>query len=228
MKRVFVLLGVALTATFAFADLRSVATMRTKPLTGKVTAVSSAGIAVTAENGESHKATSSPTHAKYVNVGQLAWLYPNEIKLVEFPIEMERKTKVGDGDWMKTTVKLSNTGILRGTTKTWTTACQDGFTGGFRVILMAKDGNDLYITKLRKYGVNGTCIPSAPSSRTESWDDNVPLDRVKQTAKIAIVHIKKPTDRIDEFLEKAKEVAEIAKTFSEAYANASSGSRASK
>lgn len=228
MKRVSVLLGVALTATFAFADLRSVTTMRTKPVTGKVTAVSSSGISVTADSGEAHKATSSPAHTKNVNVGQIAWLYPSEVKLVAFPIEMERKTRVGNGDWMETSVKLSNTGILRGQTKTWTTACQDGFTGGVRVILMAKDGNDLYITKLRKYGVNGTCIPSAPSSRKESWDDNVPLNLVNQTTKIAIVHIKKPTDRVDEFLEKAKEVAEIAKTFSEAYANASSGGGTSK
>jgi hypothetical protein len=163
------------------------------------------------------------SQAGEINVGQTAWIYPSMVKVVDFPVETARKTKVGGGDYMKTTVKLSNTGILRARTRTWTTACADGFTGGVRVVLMTRDFNDLLVTDLHKYGVNGECVPGAASDRTEEWTANVPLDVVNKTAKIAIVHLKKPTNRVDEFLDNAQKVADILKTLSEAWTNASGG-----
>lgn len=198
-------------------DPRLMALPKVTSLSGTISAVSGGKITVAGQSGEKLQASAgSPSE---VNVGQRVWINPTAGKLfyVDFPFEKSRKSHVGGGDWMETSVKVSNTGLLVARTHTWTTSCADGFTGGVRVVLMKKDGNDLYITKLRKYGVNGTCVPSAPSSRTESWDETVPKNVINETAKVAIVHIKKPTDRVDEFLENAKKVAEIAKTVAEVY-----------
>jgi hypothetical protein len=223
MRYVYAFCVVALvTASVQGGDTGRAASLKVRPGTGKIAAVQQSTVEVQADSGERLSANFG-NEAKDMLVGQTAWIDGNAIRVVDFPIEMENKDKVGGGDYMETKVKVSNTGLLTAKTKTWTTACADGFTGGVRVILMKKDGNELYITKLHKYGVNGTCVPSAPSSRNESWDETIPLDKIKDTAKLAIVHIKKPTDRVDDFLARAKEVAEIAKTLSEAYKNASGG-----
>jgi len=224
MRYVYAFCVVALVTASAYGGSKTApaTAMKVRAGTGKVAAVQQSTVEVQADSGERLSANFG-NETKDMLVGQTAWIDGNSIRLVDFPIQMENKDKVGGGDYMETNVKLSNTGLLTAKTKTWTTACADGFTGGVRVILMKKDGNELYITKLRKYGVNGTCVPSAPSSRNESWDETIPLDKIKETAKLAIVHIKKPTDRVDEFLARAKEVAEIVKTLSEAYKNASGG-----
>jgi hypothetical protein len=217
MKTKLSFVAVMSLCTAAFAVDPRLTAARVVSQTGKISAVAGGKITVAGQSGEQLQASAG--QPGQINVGQRVWINPSVSKLtyVDFPIEMSKKSHVGGGDWMETSVKVSNTGIINARTHTWTTSCADGFTGGVRVVLMKKDGNDLYITKLRKYGVNGTCVPSAPSSRNESWDENVPLSIINETAKVAIVHIKKPTDRVDEFLEKAKEVAEIAKTVAEVY-----------
>ncbi len=218
MKRIIVLFAITLLAALAHAG-GAVSKIFNAPTTGKVTAVTQGRLDLRSDGGVVAQANVGSTQSSNVNIGQTVWLHSNKVVYVDFPIETERKDQVGGGDYMSTKVKLSNTGLLTATTRTWTTACADGFTGGVRVILMKKDGNELHITKLRKYGVNGECVPSSPSDRKESWDENIPLDKVNEAAKLAIVHIKKPTDRIDDFLARAKEVAEILKTASEAYSN---------
>ena len=75
-----------------------------------------------------------------LNVDQLIWLKNAKAMGAVFPVVGSEKTKVGQGDWMETSIKLSNNGRLDGKTKTWTTACQDGFTGGVRVFPMDKSG----------------------------------------------------------------------------------------
>jgi hypothetical protein len=162
-------------------------------------------------------------NANQVNVGQKTWLIENRAYVVDFPIETSKKSHIGQGDWMESTVKLSNTGNMFVKTHTWTTACQDGFTGGIRVILMDRSGNDVYYTDLKKYGVNGTCIPTAASSRHDDFTAAVPLDKLNLATKIAIVHRKSPTNRVDEFLDNAQQVVEILKTASEVYTNIAGG-----
>jgi hypothetical protein len=158
-----------------------------------------------------------------LNVGQRVWVAGNRVNGVVLPINGEIRSKVGAGDWMETTVTISNNGRIDGKTRTWTTVCADGFTGGVIVFLFDQAGNVLHSTPLKKYGVNGTCVPSAPSNRTEYWNNTVSVDIVNKTRSVKIVHVKKPTDRIDEFLEKAKEVAEIVKIFAEAYQDIAGG-----
>ena len=192
------------------------------PVPGSVQAVTSGKVQVAPATGGPLSANFG-AQANEINVGQRAWIYPNQVRVVDFPLDMSRKTKVGGGDWMKTRVKLSNTGILRATTRTWTTACADGFTGGVRVILMDRAGNDLWVSDLHKYGVNGECVPGAASDRTEDWIANVPLDKLNETYSVAIVHRKKPTNRVKDFLDYAKQVADIAKTIAEAYGSVAGG-----
>lgn len=158
-----------------------------------------------------------------LNVGQKLWLTGNRVNGVILPINGTTKSKVGDGDFMETTVTISNNGRIDGKTRTWTSVCADGFTGGVIVFLFDRAGNVLHSTPLKKYGVNGTCVPSAPSNRTEYWNNTVSVDIVNKIGSVKIVHVKKPTDRIDEFLEKAKEVAEIVKIFAEAYQDVAGG-----
>jgi hypothetical protein len=181
---------------------------------GKVSFVPAGGAPLSANFG---------AQAGEINVGQRAWIYPTKVKVVDFPLEMSRQDKVAGGDRMKTKVKLSNTGILRATTRTWTSSCATGFTGGVRVILMDRSGNDLWYSDLHKYGVNGECVPGAPSDRTEDWFANVPMSALNETYSIAIVQRNAPTNRVKDFLDYAQQVAETAKTLSEAWGNASGG-----
>lgn len=191
--------------------------------TGKISSVNSSQLLVKTADGQTLQGANAPgSQASYINAGQTVWFTPTKLYFVSFPIETSRSDDVSVGH-MKSDVKLSNTGILRVTTKTWTNNNLQGFTGGVIVVLMKKDGNDLYVSAEHKYGVNGTNVPGAPSSRTETWTENVPLDKVNEAAKIAIVQMNAPTNRIDDFIAHAKEVAEIAKTVSEAYSNFSGG-----
>jgi hypothetical protein len=144
------------------------------------------------------------------------------LAFVQFPIEQSRSDNVAVGH-MQSDVKVSNTGILKVTTRTWTNNASQGFEGGVIVSLEDKDGNDLYVSTIHAYGVNGVYVPGAPSDRTVVWTDNVPLDKINNTAKVAIVQLNAPTNKIDDFLAHAKQVADIAKTLSEAYKNISGG-----
>lgn len=168
--------------------------------------------------------------ASKLNVGQNLWVSGNKLRVsgnkvmgVGLPIKGSIKNKIGQGDWMETEVTISNTGRIDATTETWTTVCADGFTGGVMIFLFDNNGNVLHSTPLKKYGVNGTCVPSSPSKRTELWNDTVSLEIVNKTRSVKIVHVKKPTDRIDEFLEKTREVAEIVKIFVEIYTDVAGG-----
>ena len=190
---------------------------------GRVASATPNQLLVKAADGSTLQGASAPgSQASLINAGQLVWITPTQLFFVSFPIELSRSDDVAVGH-MKTDLKLSNTGILRGQTHTWTNNNVQGFTGGVLAVLMSKDGNDLYVTQLHKYGVNGTNVPGASSSRNDVWTENISKDLVNQTAKIAIVQMNAGTNRIDDFLAHAKQVAEIAKTVSEAYSNFAGG-----
>jgi hypothetical protein len=160
--------------------------------------------------------------AANINNGQLVWIGPKQLAFVLFPIEESRSDNVSVGH-MQSDVKVSNTGILRVKTHTWTNNAVQGFEGGVIVVLMKSDGNDLWVSPLHKYGVNGTAVPGAPSSRTVDWTENVPLAAINDTAQVAIIQLNAPTNKIDDFLANAKKVADIAKTVSETYKNVAGG-----
>lgn len=153
--------------------------------------------------------------APHLREGQPVWvnIQTNQAKVVKFPILGDRKERVkkGKGWWMKTEITISSTGRIDGETKTWSTEALRGFTGGVMVFLYDADGNVLHSTKLRKYGVNGTTM-GPPDNRKDLWNEPVDPAVVVKTKKYAIVHKHSPTDRQDEFLEKAKKVVDIAAT----------------
>lgn len=184
------------------------------------------GGTVTARNrfGTAIEFSLPQSKARYLNRGQKVWTSGNNVMGVEFPIRMETKNERlhhKRSHWMKTRIKISSTGRIDGETRTWSSECARGFTGGVVVYLMDEYGNNLYNTPMHKYGVNGECLGD-PHDRKEVWSDPVPQDVLNKVRNVAITHLRKPTDRWDDFLEKAKKVAEIAKVFVEIYAKTQS------
>jgi len=206
------------------ADIRSIVRLdpniiATRPM-GRIVSIAPAKIQVKGPNGQLLEAATAPN----INDGQAVWIIsPTVLAFVQFPIEESRSDNVSVGH-MQSDVKVSNNGVLRVSTHTWTNNASQGFEGGVIVVLMKKDNNDLWVSPLHKYGVNGKYVPGAPSSRTVVWTENVPQNLINDVAKVAIVQLNAPTNKIDDFLAHAKTVAEIAKTLSEAYKNVSGGS----
>jgi hypothetical protein len=189
-------------------------------ITAPFSITSVSGTTVRAKNaqGEVIEFRAQPQVAQYLNVGQDVRADQTLAHFAVFPITKSKRDHVGQGDWMDTDVKVSNTGRMDGKTRTWTTACQDGFTGGMMVYLLDRQGNVLVSTsKIRKYGVNGTCIPGASSEQKDSWYETFDVALINKVAKVSIVHLKAPTNRIDDFLARAKTVAEIVQTGAETY-----------
>ena len=136
------------------------------------------------------------------------------VRVVKFPITTAQENNVATGH-MKSTVKLSNTGVLTGTTRTWTNNEIQGFTGGVRVELQDRDGNVLkWDMPVQTYGVNAKALTaSAPSSRTADWRFEVPAEIVNQTARIRILHRHTPQGRLDHFVEIAWELGKLAEFY---------------
>lgn len=132
-----------------------------------------------------------------------------------YPVSESETDEIGKSSRkMKTEVIVSADGSLKAKTRTWTSEALVGFTGGVVVALTDKDGKLLHFTKVRKYGVNGTAVPGAPSSKTVAWDETVPAAVMNQFSGIAIVHRYEPTPR---WLETQEDVVEFAKYVKDAY-----------
>jgi hypothetical protein len=164
---------------------------------------------------------------KALNLGQRVWLGEGRpisaaakgasqlmAKVVRFPIEQEQENSVATGH-MKTAAKLSNTGVVSGTTRTWTNNEIQGFTGGVKVELQDRDGNVLkWDMPVQTYGVNAKALTaSAPSSRTADWRFDVPVEIVNQTARIRIMHRHTPQGRLDEFVDIAWKLGKLAEFY---------------
>lgn len=135
--------------------------------------------------------------------------------VVNFPIKVSSpETKVGNKDYMQSDITLSlnpSGGLLYGVTRTWTKDKWTGFTGGVEVVLLDESDNYLYISQLRKYGVNGTWIPGAPDSRTSTWNESISADVMRKAKKVAIVHRHTPTPRLPGLFANIKDLVEFIK-----------------
>jgi hypothetical protein len=105
-----------------------------------------------------------------------------------FPIQKNQFTELHDHRHMETTARLSNNGLLDGSTRTWTDKALTGFTGAVAVKFLDINGNLIGISGVHSYGVDGRRVPGLPSDRTESWNEQVPKDLQERTAKMEIVH----------------------------------------
>jgi len=150
----------------------------------------------------------------------------NSAVFVQWPAEAHKKDTVSVGH-MESWVKLSNTGRIDGTTRTWTNNNAQGFTGGVKVQLQDKDGNVLaWDMPVQKYGVNANnpvSNASAPSERKADWNFPVPTEILKQVSRVRIIHRHTPEGRWDQSIEMAKELGEVLKTYAEIYTTVSGG-----
>lgn len=186
-------------------------------LYGQVSEVGSTSVTAVKEQSQDSIQFKVPSkQTKYLKEGQPVWVNAatNQAMVVDFPIygkSGKERVKKGKSWWMKTNITISNTGRIDGETRTWSKEAMRGFTGGVMVFLYDADGNVLHSTKLRKYGVNGEAM-GPPSDRKDLWNEPIDPAVVVKTKKYAIVHKHSPTDRQDEFLEKAEKAVEIAAT----------------
>jgi hypothetical protein len=126
-----------------------------------------------------------------------------------YGIQSSHEDTVGSHDYMKTKCKLSIHGLLICTTKTWTAAHWEGFTGGVFVILIDGYNQPMGITHVQKYGVDGQYV--GVSEREESWWAMFPPELAKIAAKLEIIHQKNPKDPKDVITFAAEIYAQIYK-----------------
>ncbi len=138
------------------------------------------------------------TKMKQYRPGQTVYMNSlgNRAAVTGFPINATKRDKIGASSRkMETTIIVSSTGRIDGTTKTWTAEALRGFTGGVLVGITDLDGNVLHTTKMRKYGVDGTAKPGGGSSRTEHWSEEVPKEALDKAAAVVIWHSHQPKNR---------------------------------
>jgi hypothetical protein len=99
-----------------------------------------------------------------------------------------------NGQWMQTAAQLSQNGLLTATTHTWTTNPFYGFTGGVSVFVFDGGDNVLALSGVHTFGVDGTWIPTSPSSRTDLWSEQ--LSGINNAAYIKIATFYAPQNRL--------------------------------
>lgn len=130
----------------------------------------------------------------------------NLAAVTTFPVSFTKKNKIEKSSrTMETTVILSDSGRMDGRTKIKTSEALRGFTGGVQVVVTDLGGNQLYTTKMRTYGVDGTANPNNNSSRTEKWTEQVPTEALDKAAALVIWHSHEPKNRIPGAVEWVKD-----------------------
>lgn len=135
---------------------------------------------------------------KEYNLGQTVYIsrQGDYAAVTGFPIKVTKRDKMGASSRkMETTIILSNTGRIDGTTKIWTAEALRGFTGGVLVGITDLSGNVLHYTKMRKYGVDGTANPNSNSRREEKWSEEVPKKVLDKAGAVVIWHSRQPKNR---------------------------------
>ena len=118
----------------------------------------------------------------------------------------EDRGTLGRGQHITTKVVFSNTGRVDVENHIWTNNEGFGFTGGAVVFLLDAGLNVLASTPMWTYGVNGTWIPGAPSSRTQLEYVDLGLDVFARTALIDIRHALTPRSRLIEDINTGVEI----------------------
>jgi hypothetical protein len=116
---------------------------------------------------------------------------------------------VGSHWYMETNATVSKNGRIDATTKT--KSCQTrGFTGGVWIALLDQDGNFLYVTDVKRYGVNGKLPFGGCEERTEQWNETVPSEIINQVSAAVVQHARSPRGVTKEDVYRAVELgAEI-------------------
>ena len=113
---------------------------------------------------------------------------------------------------------LTDTGLVRATTRTQSVVLFAGFTGGAQIVM--SDANEEVIgatrspdpsTNFATFGVDGRL--TGRSDRTDTWTDTIDADVARRTDRLTIVHTWTPRillgDRIDEAIRSARKINEL-------------------
>ena len=120
------------------------------------------------------------------------------------------------GKWMHSWAEMSNTGLISGHTRIWTTNELTGFHGSVLPLLAGSDGKVIWPsnpdrTKLQ-YGVNGTYIRTAPSDRTIYWAIQVDAVTAAEATQLTCIQYEDPKGlNLQDIPIIAQTVAEVAK-----------------
>lgn len=130
-----------------------------------------------------HATTLSPISQESITIAQAA----------TFPVQGKQKSDVVKKGYMETSFNLDSNGNLNANTKTWTDVKLKGFTGGVLIALTDASGFTIWSTEQQRYGVDGKYIGN--SSRTETWQAQVPPEILSQIRGYAIVQEHTPRGR---------------------------------
>jgi hypothetical protein len=103
--------------------------------------------------------------------------------------------RVGDGWHMYSTVTLDPSGMIHGVTTLKNYNNFKGYTGGIFVVALDIGNEAIYATEVRKYGINGSFFKKK-RVRTETWSDRIPEEYLPHIAKLAVIQMHTPTNRV--------------------------------
>lgn len=103
--------------------------------------------------------------------------------------------RVGNGWHIYTTVTLDSTGMIHGTTTLKNYNNFRGYTGGVFVVALDETGEAVYATEVRQYGINSAFFKKS-RERTASWSEQIPGEYLPLVAKLAVVQMHSPTNRV--------------------------------
>jgi hypothetical protein len=132
----------------------------------------------------------------------------------------ETHTRVGNGWHMYTTMYLTEDGVINGKTTLKNYNNFRGFTGGLFVVALDENNNPVYTTGVHKWGINASFFKKKVTRNAE-WSDCIPQEYLPKVAKIAVMQMHAPTNRVwswvynnrDLIIDHAKFVAELFKKY---------------
>ena len=114
-------------------------------------------------------------------------------------------TRVGDGFHMYSTVTVSDDGQISGTTTLKNYNNIKGFTGGVFAVALDANGEAVYATEIKSFGVNAAFF-KACRERTVTWSDTIPAEYLPKVDKMTVVQVHNPTYRVWTWIYKNREL----------------------
>jgi hypothetical protein len=114
----------------------------------------------------------------------------------------KQKDVTGNGHFMETQAWINtDTGHAEAITHTFTTNWVFGFTGGVAMVFLDAAGMPIARTDAHSFGVDARGVFFKPSSRTDSWAQDIDAGVASRVGNILIVHTHAPHNRLGEILE---------------------------